>query len=119
MSQSSALAAPAAGPVAGPERRQAVRHACQISTAYHTLAEASSHPRLAWIADISLLGLALVAGHPIRPTTRLGVEVRSPDGAFSYLLVVRVVRTVPYRDGWLAGCAFDRPLTDDELENLL
>jgi hypothetical protein len=119
MSQSSALAAPVAGLVAGPERRQAERHACQISTAYHTLADAPLLPRLAWIADISRLGLALVAGHAIRPATRLGVEVRSPDGTFSYLLIVRVVRTVPYRDGWLAGCAFDRPLTDEELENLL
>jgi hypothetical protein len=119
MSQSSALAAPAADTVAVPERRQAERHVCQISTTYHTLAETASQSRLAWIADISLLGLALVMGHPVRPTARLGVEVRSPDGAFSYLLVVRVVRTVPYRDGWLAGCAFDRPLTDDELENLL
>jgi len=119
MSQSSALAAPAGGPTIGPERRRAERHACQISTAYHPLAEAASQPRLAWIADISRVGLALVSGHPIRPTARLGIEVRSPDGAFSYLLIVHVVRSVPYRDGWLAGCAFDRTLTHDELENLL
>jgi hypothetical protein len=111
MSQSSALAVA--------ERRQSERHVCQISTTYHALGDAPSPARLAWIADISRFGLALVAGHPIPVATRLGVEVRSPDGAFSYLLAVGVVRTVRYRDGWLSGCAFDRPLTDDELANLL
>ena len=119
MAQTSPLLDPTTDSYDGPERRRALRHACEIATEYYALGESPSEPRLAWVVNISTTGVALVVGHPMQPDTMLGVELRSPDRTFSYLLTARVVRSLPYHDGWMLGCAFDRPLSAGEVANLL
>jgi len=119
MSHLTALAAESPAPVAGPECRRATRHTCEITAEYYVLNEVPARPRAGCLVNLSTTGMALIVGHPQRPPTRLGVEVHSPDRLFSYLLVGQVVHTLPYHDAWLLGCAFDRPLSNDELDNLL
>ena len=119
MSHSTALEfeSPALG--AGPDRRRTTRHTCEITANIYLLDENPAGPRAGCLINLSTTGMALIVGHPLKRPTRLGVEVHSPDRQLSYLLVGEVVRTLRYYDAWLLGFAFDRPLSEDELENLL
>jgi hypothetical protein len=119
MSSPPPLLAPTSCAYNGPDRRGALRRACEISTEYYALGETPSEPRLGWVVNVSTTGLALVVGHTLSPDTMLGLELRSPDVTSSFLLMARVVLCLPYLDGWLLGCAFERPLPPDELANLL
>ncbi len=119
MSQLTALAAESPALETGPEGRRATRHTCDITAEYYVLGDQPPRPRAGCLINLSTTGLALIVGHPLKRRTRLGVEVQSPDYQFSYLLVGQVVRTLPYHDAWLLGCSFDRPLSNNELDNLL
>jgi hypothetical protein len=116
MSHPSALSAP---PPAPADRRDAPRHACRIETEYYALSESLSRPRLGCVVNVSTTGLTLVAHAPIGRHTLIGVALHNAARTRSLLLVGRVIRALAYGDDWLVGCAFDRPLTHDELENLL
>ena len=75
------------------------------------------------IRDISCGGLGLVMRHRFRPGTRLAVELRDDAGACLRTVEVRVVYAkAAVVDGvacWMLGCAFDEPLTEEELQPLL
>jgi serine/threonine protein kinase len=70
------------------------------------------------VQNISAGGLALLVGRRFEPHSTLCVELGGSGQAPCYYLV-RVVRVQP-RPGrkWLVGCAFARPLSDEEVESL-
>ncbi len=104
---------------ADPAPRGAPRHRGDQDVSCYALSDAGLRQYPARLKDISLNGLALVVSEPVRRQMTLGVEFECPEGRLTYLLVGQVVRTVPHQGGWLVGCAFDRPLGEDELNNLL
>jgi hypothetical protein len=110
---------PAARAWAGACQRQAPRFGCAIETEYAVLDVPDSPPRPARLVNISRGGIAVVVSEPLLPQTTLAVVLSSLDGLFTYLLAGEVIHGVPYRDGWLVGCAFNRLLTADELADLL
>ena len=75
---------------------------------------------VAWIQDICRQGVRLHLMRRFEPGTLLSLEVpgKSPDTPL--LIQARVIHIVPYPNGSFGlGCAFSRPLTEEELKNLV
>src|SRR5205823_5401803 len=106
-------------PAAGAGQRQSPRYACEITTEYAILEEPDTLPRPARLLNISRSGMAVVVEELLLPQMTLAVELHRPGGLFSCLLAGEIVHALPHRDGWMLGCRFHRPLTPDELANLL
>ena len=71
------------------------------------------------IRDASPGGIGLILKRRFEPGTVLSVEVAvKPEGRCSFL--ARVVHATPYRKGrWVIGCAFARPIEQQELRIFL
>ena len=124
MSKSKELGAPEPEPTGGSERRVRVR--------YPTDRESMCQPGegrldqvwwLARITDISTTGIALVLQQlrqKFPAGTLLTVELQNWAGDVSRTLQTRVVHMTPYPEGgWIMGCAFVTPLSEEELKALL
>lgn len=104
------------------ERRAAVRHPCDLDTFLRTL----NHPELdqtwpARIRDISTTGIGLQVEKPFAVGAELEIELQSGEQGITYTLLTRVVHTGTVEDdgSYLLGCAFARPLSESELDQLL
>jgi hypothetical protein len=78
---------------------------------------------LARITDMSTTGIALVLGQ-VRQRfpagTMLTVELQNWSGDTSRTLPTRVIHMTPHPDGgWIMGCAFVNPLSEEELKTFL
>jgi hypothetical protein len=75
------------------------------------------------VADISAGGVGLLLQHRFEGGAELVIELASRAGAFRRTVRARVVHARMVMAAgdprWLMGCAFDQPLTQDELTNLL
>ncbi len=124
MSDSKDLDAPKAESSGGRERRVRVR--------YPTDRESMCQPGegrldqawwLARLTDISTTGIALVLRQlrqKFPAGTILTVELQNWTGDVSRTLPTRVVHMTPHPEGgWIMGCAFVNPLTEEELKALL
>jgi hypothetical protein len=110
-------------PVEAIDRRAYVRLAVEMSA---TCWSAGRRPDIGWpgrVRNISRGGVGLLLRHCFRPGTSLSVELRAGTGAVLRTVTLRVVHATPDDDGgtpcWLLGCAFDQPLSADELDALL
>jgi hypothetical protein len=123
MSESALTPDPQAAAVSQlPERRAFLRLTSDLAA---TCAAANERD-VGWpgkIRDISQGGVGLLLRHRFRPGTRLTVELRSHSGAYLRTVRARVVHAKPaVVDGvvcWVLGCAFDQPLSEEELQPLL
>jgi hypothetical protein len=99
-------------------RRVGVRHTCGRST--RVSAPNSSKARGGKIRDISLGGVALILGSPLKIGADLLIRTDNPSLGLSYDLAARVIHASSQPRGrWLIGCAFARELTSLELYTLL
>ena len=104
-------------PVGGLDRRVAVRYpgnpdaSCQAITAPAGILAA-------WVRDISAVGVALLINREFPSDTVLTIELNNALHGVSCVLRARVVHTLelPPDGRWLHGCAFERTLTDQELQ---
>jgi hypothetical protein len=104
------------------ERRVFVRLTSDLAA---TCRPAGRRHDVSWpgrLKNISRGGVGLLLRHCFRPGTDLAVELRRPTGAFLCSVKVRVVHaTAVFVEGnhlWLLGCAFDQPLSEEELQAL-
>src|SRR5262249_46492209 len=102
-----------------PERRTYVRLACDLEA---TCRQATGYREVGWLGrlhDISRGGIGILATHRFRPGTELAIELRDRADAIRRSVRVRVVHaTATFTEGnlcWLLGCAFDQPLSEEEL----
>jgi len=97
-----------------PERRRALRHACQ-ETLCHLGSALSRGGRCGWLVDVSAGGAGLLVTDEVRPGTPLALGLAPAAGA----LQAQVVHSCELGDGaWLVGCRFDEPLGGDDLRTL-
>jgi hypothetical protein len=74
----------------------------------------------AQVQDISRGGLRIVVPRRIDPETFLTVGIESTADALVPAIQVRVVHATQTDGGpWVLGCAFLRPLSEEELQSLL
>jgi PilZ domain len=101
------------------ERRAHVRYSHTLKGSCRPLGRETG----AWSAtvqDISRSGVALVMNREVRPGSVLVVALEGVGGRFARPLLLRVTNTRPGMAGrWHVGCAFVKPLTEDDLQALL
>lgn len=72
------------------------------------------------VRDVSRGGMAVVLPRRFDPGTTLSVELLLIKADGPRRLIVRVVHARQEANGWwLIGCAFARPLSEEELQDLL
>jgi hypothetical protein len=99
------------------ERREADRHSCS-RICY--IKPNGKNAGAAWgvpLEDISRVGLRVVLRCQLQPGTVLAVsQSRQRIGP---VLFAHVTRSAPHPQGWLHGCEFLRPLSEEALQNWL
>ena len=120
------LPASAAVPTAGSERRAWVRHTLDVGSCGvvdTSVAGGCPESEEFWplvIRDLSVGGIGVLLARRCELGTELSVELSAGPGAAPRRLVAKVVRVVSEKAGpWVHGCAFAKPLTEEELTNLL
>ena len=105
------------------ERRTYVRLASDLEA--NCRSTGSGIREVGWpgsVHDISQGGIGLLLTHCFQPRTELAVELREYNGAVRRVVRARVIHATATSNGgnfcWLLGCAFDTPLTEEELEAL-
>jgi hypothetical protein len=101
------------------DRRAAVRYPCNVDTRCHAGGPAGALCP-AWVRDLSATGIALLTARPFAAGAALVVEMDHPGRGAALHIGARVVHALEMpNDHWLHGCAFDRPLTPDELRTFV
>jgi hypothetical protein len=106
----------------GPERRAWVRYG---SAAAAVCRDGGALRNSGWIGkvrDISAGGVGLVLRHRFRVGTPLSLDIKNGQGDFCVTVEARVIHVNAEHtadSGWLTGCSFLKPLSDDELKKLL
>jgi hypothetical protein len=105
------------------ERRAYVRLAVDLTAVCRTAGRLSDIGWPGLVRNISRGGVGLIVRHRFQPGTRLTIDLQAARGEERPALAVLVVHATPASaDGapcWLLGCAFDRPLTEEEFQALL
>ncbi len=116
MSNPSLLASANNGPVHSRERRVAVRYPGNPDAVCRAYAPAAG-VYTAGVRDISATGVALLLPCEFDPGALLTIELENDAQGVGRVLRASVVHVieVPTDRRWLHGCAFERPLTDEEL----
>ena len=98
------------------ERRGAPRHPCNIPTVSR---DPAGRTWVATVRNVSATGVALVLADRLKPGAVLVIQLQSAHQRLSRPLPVRVMHAHPQPEGWLHGCAFLRPVREDDLRGLL
>ena len=94
------------------ERRSQVRHRTNVETLWASITGAWSKNPVR-IRDISRTGAQLVSDHPVVPGERVRIELLT-------VMEARLVHVQPTPEGkWVAGCKFDKELSEEELKVLV
>lgn len=104
----------------GKDRRAWVRYHSKPETPLFAIGEQEViHSWKAKVNDVSLGGISLNVTSPFEIGSAVDVELSIPGADVTRMLVARVVRCEP-QDGpvWLVACAFDSPLSQDELDKI-
>jgi hypothetical protein len=106
-------------PFPGAEQRAWVRHPDPTNGPYQLIDAETEYGWWASVRDVSLGGLALVLSQRLSPGTRLIIDKPVRSGKPWHALSVRVVHATACAEGWLLGCEFAHPLSEEDLEALL
>src|SRR6516165_4007085 len=90
------------------ERRSQVRALTNVETVWASITGVSSKSSTR-ILDISRSGARLEVNHPVVPGERVRIKLQT-------VMEARLVYVQATRSGtWIAGCQFDRELSEEEL----
>ncbi len=106
---------------AGAERRVRVRH---VTDRDSMCQRGEGRLDQAWwmarIVDISTTGIGVILRQRFPSGTLLTIEMQNSAGDLSRTLQTKVVHTTPHPEGgWVSGCTFVNPLTEEDLKVLL
>jgi serine/threonine protein kinase len=102
------------------KNRKTDRYACNLSATWRVLGGQGGSQEQARVSDLSVTGLALVAGENLKQGVVLSMTLANGKGRLSQPFLVRVVRSDEQSKGsYLVGCRFVSQLTKDELLALL
>jgi hypothetical protein len=103
----------------GADRRCAPRFPCSLTPSWHEV-DVDLAPDLVKVHNISSTGIGLLVREPVKSGTVLLIQLQGKDRPRSRPLPVRVMHsTTRLEEGWLLGCAFVRPLNNEELQQFL
>jgi len=103
----------------GPERRRQPRQPAG-PVRFMLIPEPEPPLRFSGVKDISAHGIRLMLDRPFGVGTVLDLKLFRPGGTLECYASAKVVNVVEALTGlFLTGCAFDRPLSEDQLRGLL
>jgi hypothetical protein len=104
----------------GPNQRATVRYRCPPATAGRVqLADDVKFLR-AWLQNLSAAGIGLLMSKPLDCGLLVTVQIKSQVSKKTYALSAHVIHATQQSKGeWLIGCAFEEPLTSENLDDLL
>jgi hypothetical protein len=105
---------------AADERRASIRYRCHHWVRYRPQPVEQHEQCWARARDLSVGGVGMLTNRHLTAQTALVIEFRSPTSQACFTLSARVAHAT--RDGagnWVIGCAFDQPLSEEELDALL
>jgi hypothetical protein len=103
----------------GAEQRAWVRYPDPTNSPYQLIEAETEYGWWASVRDVSLGGLAIVLSQRLSPGTALIIDKPLQSGKPWHALSVRVVHATACAEGWLLGCEFAHPLSEEDLEALL
>lgn len=109
-------------PVGTDERRAWVRYGCDLDALCQATGPLRDSGWMGKVKNISAGGVGLLLRHRFRAGTPLLIELKNPTGSYRRNVPARVVHVAASRtgdSGWLTGCAFLEPLSDEDLLQLL
>jgi hypothetical protein len=107
-------------PCAQHERRRTPRYPCWLNSSCAPLGTPILKRWKSFACDLSTGGANLLIGRPIEQGALLALEMRCANGDASQHILVRVVHvTQQAADEWLIGCAFDRNLNEEAIQQIL
>jgi len=108
-------------PVAGwKNKRATVRYRCAPATPGRVILPDDHEYQRAWVLNLSRAGVGLHMARNLEPGTLLVIQLKGNGGGKSYELAAQVAHATPQLDNeWLIGCAFLRPLSEQDLDDLL
>jgi hypothetical protein len=110
----------AVSPPSPAQRRATVRYRCAPATLGRLFIANSYQSLQAWVLNLSVTGAGLLLNHPVESDSWVLIELESPTTSLTLEVSARVAHATLQSDGsWLLGCAFARPLSNDELDAML
>jgi hypothetical protein len=101
-------------------RRAAVRYPSSLDSTCHPMARVKERAWAGKVQDVSSTGVCLVLGRRFEPGTLLTAEFKGKRRGTQSTRLVRVLRVIEKIKGkYLIGCAFQRPLSDGELQAMV
>lgn len=101
-------------------RRATIRYRCAPATVGKVFSSDDHEFQRAWIIDLSLHGVGMQLSRPLELGRLVYLSIRSSDGLKVHELAAHVIRANPVPHGdWYVGCELVKPLTPDELDELL
>jgi hypothetical protein len=102
------------------EFRAATRLQCAPDSQAHVLVPPRGFQQKAFVRDISTRGVGLLVTRPLQVGDRLALRLGTPGKPACRVVPARVVHCAPYQGPWwLAGCQLTRPLTEEEVGDLV
>jgi hypothetical protein len=102
------------------ERRRAYRYQCGLESSYDLVAQLEADRSLARVRNISASGISLVLVRRVEPDAVLNVELYNKGRRFYAQVPLRILYVLEHPEGdFLAGGAFVRELTHQEIQGLL
>jgi hypothetical protein len=101
-------------------RRASERYRSRLATSGRLYIAGRSESELAWVRDLSLLGVSLLLPQRLEPGTALDIRIRSAQDNKLVERAARVIHSTPQANGeWVIGCEFAAPLSPEDLDDLL
>jgi predicted Zn-dependent protease len=102
------------------ERRGSLRYPCYLHATCRQVGTESNNPCTAIAWDLSASGVNLNVSRPFLPGSTLTLELIGAQPGTVRWLLTHVAHVAEQQPGeWVVGCAFDRLLTDAEVQSLL
>lgn len=102
------------------ERRGWIRFTCDLDA---TCLPSAEDPEVLWparVLNLSCGGVGLLVSRRFEPDTLLQIELQTAKRSFSRPLLVQVLHVTGHQTGgWLIGCSFPQPLSEEELHQLM
>jgi len=101
-------------------RRRAERYRCALASAGKLFFPRTDESMTAWLNNLSTTGIGMNLPRALDAGLALVIQVRVEGKTEAIRLTARVVHSTCEVDGsWRVGCAFDEPISEAMLEELL
>ncbi len=102
------------------DRRRALRRQPAQGTICKLLSDTGESPALGLVWNISLSGVSMLLGSPLKPGTQIKGELQAADGLVSLGMAIKVAHLSKLATGdYFVGAQFEQPITEQQLQQFV